>query len=141
VDGSRFACSDCSLAVNRCDSEMRSTSTAMASTAASIFSSRALIVESSRGGTGRGSNHLVIRRTMGKPRTMVTMPGITQENTSLTMKFGSGGIRRSARAGRSGLTALRNQQFGVSLRSSDGKRIARFARSAQDHCILKGRIS
>jgi len=85
-------CSDCSLAVNRWDSEILSTSSAMASTAASMRSSRPFIELSSRGGTGRGSSHFVISLTIGKPRTMVTTPGTTQENTVWTMRFGSGGI-------------------------------------------------
>ena len=76
------ACSDCNLAVNLCDSEIRSTSSAIASTAASMCSRRPLMELSSRGGTGRGSSHLVIRRTMGNPRMMVTSPGTTHENTS-----------------------------------------------------------
>ena len=51
-------------------------------TAAWIRSNLPLIVDSSRGGTGRGSSQRVISRTTGKPRTMITIPGTTQENTS-----------------------------------------------------------
>ena len=78
--------------MNLCDSEIRSTSTAIASTAASILSSLPLMVLNSRGGTGRGSSHLVIRRTIGKPRTIATTPGTRKEKTVWTIRFGSGCI-------------------------------------------------
>ena len=129
-----LCCSACSLAVNRCDSEIRSTSTAIASTAASMRSRRPLIAPSSRGGTGRGSSHLVINRTIGNPSTIMTSPGITQEKTSWTIRFGSGGIFSTVR-GRLHLTIGAARGFRASLH---GKRIAPSSSEAQPAKIPGG---
>jgi hypothetical protein len=88
----RGCCSDCSLAENRCASEIRSTSSAIESTAVSIRSSRPLIALNSRGGSGLGSSQRVMSRTTGKPRTMMTTPGTTQWKIVWRIRFGSGGI-------------------------------------------------
>lgn len=116
-------CSDCNRAVKRCASDIRSTSRAIASTADSIRSSRPLIVLSSRGGTGRGSSHLVISCTIGNPSTMVTSPGIAHDKTSWTIRFGSGGISVPEYGAPS--SSLRWQRLAVSARRNYGKRIAR----------------
>jgi hypothetical protein len=94
----RGCCSDCNLAENRCASEIRSTSSAMESTAASMRSRRPLMELSSRGGTGFGSSQRVMSRTSGNPRTMMTIPGITHCKTVSTIRFGSGGICFPVRA-------------------------------------------